>query len=180
MNSAEQYNLHITGRRASCTWPLTMVCWDWLLLTIWSQFGHSLCQRSVGLGPRHPPLSHNGQTHAFNSTTVPKLTPKSQSVQDRGCAMTSKHQSLLKWKSWIKGRGRTAQSYFMHLFKTILNYVTYCSLPKKLSMLGKGQTSAFNVVVVVVVVVSWGWTISEGREGIVIHSVDLWTFLCSA
>ena len=36
-------------------------------------------------------------------------------------------------------------------------------------MLGKGQNCAFNVVVVVVVVMSWGCTISKGREGIVIH-----------
>ena len=38
----------------------------------------------------------------------------------------------------------------------------------------KGRNGAF-IVTIVVVVVSWGWTISWGREGIVIHWVDLWT-----
>ena len=55
-------------------------------------FGHNLvtafrrlCHRSVGpaLGPRHHPLSHNGQTHAFNSTKSPNW-PQSHKVFKMG------------------------------------------------------------------------------------------------
>ena len=163
-----------------------MVRWDWLLVTIWSQpFLAIIVSWSVGptLGPRHPPLSHNanGQTHAFNSTTVPKLTPQSQSVQDRGSAMTLKHKCLLKWKSHVWAvPWMSLKLYTKSMASSHLKSPTNQSLPKTKPMHGKGQNCAFNVVVVVVVVMSWGCTISKGREGIVIHWVDLWTLRCSA
>ena len=76
-------------------------------------FGHNLvtafrrlCHRSVGpaLGPRHHPLSHNGQTHAFNSTSR-QIDPKVTKCSRWGIAMSSNHQQcLLKVQFYFQRR----------------------------------------------------------------------------